>query len=114
MRTRTGLSDPWFRVRAVLVAGLFIHAVPLSAQRPSHQLELSAGAGLHHFDQKTQLAETIGFSGRVGYWIYGPISLEGEIAYARPHTNTPIRESLNTTTLAGWLVLNQPIGSKSS
>jgi hypothetical protein len=97
----------------LLLAGLLLPGQPLAAQR-LYRLELSLATGFHLYDSQTDLASGIGFAGRAGYWFGGPFSLEGEVTYARPRTDTPLKERVRTTTLAGWLLANTRVGSSSS
>jgi OOP family OmpA-OmpF porin len=96
--------------RLLLFAGLLLSASPLAAQR-LYRLELSLASGWHIYDNDTELASTVGFAGRLGYWFGGPFALEAEASYARPRTDTPLKKRVTTTTLAGWLLANQRLGS---
>lgn len=102
------------RIPPLAALGLVLLVTPLAAQRPTYRVELSAGAGLHHFDTQTTLADAFGLAGRLGYWVWGPVSLEGEVAWARPRTKTVLRQRVSTTTFAGWLLLNGRIGDNNS
>ena len=96
--------------RLLLFAGLLLSASPLAAQR-LYRLEVSLASGWHIYDSKTDLRSAFGFAGRGGYWFTGPLSLEVEASHARPRTDTPLKKRVGTTTLAGWLLLNQRLGS---
>jgi len=93
--------------RTVLVAGLLLSGLPLSAQQ---HFEVSAAGELRRFDSQLELATGVGIAGRLGYWIVGPLSVEGEASYARPRTDTPLRERVGVTTFGGWVLLNQHLG----
>jgi hypothetical protein len=115
MNTRARFSArPGWGHLGIVTTTLLLTSSALAAQRQTYRVELSGAAGLHQFDPKTELAGSAGFAGRLGYWIYGPVSIEGELDYARPHTNTAIRQSINTTTYAGWLLLNARVGANNS
>jgi outer membrane protein OmpA-like peptidoglycan-associated protein len=99
--------------RRLVFGALLVGGSPLTAQQ-RYGVELSLAAGLHQFDKKTELSTGAGVAGRVGYWFWGPFSVEGELSYARPKTDTPLQKRVETTTVAGWLLLNQRIGRSSS
>ena len=96
--------------RLLLLAGLLCSASPLAAQR-LYRLELSLAGGWHIYDSDTELASTAGFAGRLGYWFAGPFALEVEASYAKPRTDTPLEKRVTTTTVGGWLLANQRLGS---
>lgn len=96
--------------RYLLFAGLLVSASPLAAQRV-YRLEAGLAGGWHFYDSDLELASTPGFAGRLGYWVTGPFSLEVEASYALPRTDTPLKKRVTTTTAAGWLLLNQRVGS---
>jgi outer membrane protein OmpA-like peptidoglycan-associated protein len=94
--------------RAPLLSGLLLSGTPLAAQQ---RLEIGVSGELRTFDSQLELATGVGIAGRLGYWIAGPLSLEGEATYARPRTDTPRRVRVGVTTFGGWLLLNQRVGS---
>src|SRR5690606_18137472 len=84
-------------------------ALPLEAQR-LYRLELSGAGSFNTYDRKLELGSTFGGVVRLGYWIYGPLSLEGEASFARPHTDTNLDKAVSTSVFGGWLVGNFPLG----
>jgi len=104
------------RARLVLPSLLFAlaaHASPVEAQR-LYRLELSAGGGYNLFDSKLELGSTFGAAGRLGYWIYGPLSLEVEGSFAKPTTSTPLNQKVSVSNIGGWVLGNFPIGNRAS
>jgi OmpA-OmpF porin, OOP family len=99
--------------RLTLLALLTGAARPAAAQR-RYRFEASVAGGYHKFDSQTDLASAVGVGGRLGYWIYGPISLELEGTYVQPHTDTPLNQSVSTSSLAGWLLGNLRTGGNST
>jgi OOP family OmpA-OmpF porin len=96
-------------VGLLILSGWIFSSQQLEAQR-LYRLEVS-GAGTYNFyDSQTELAASPGVAGRLGYWLFGPFSVEVEGTYARPHTNTALRKSVGTTGLAAWLLTNISIG----
>ncbi|MEO8634368.1 MAG: OmpA family protein [Gemmatimonadales bacterium] len=87
----------------------FFGTTSLAAQR-LYRVELSGAGGYHTYDSKTKLAATIGGALRLGYWIYGPLSVELEGTLANPKTNTSLKKAVSTSTLGGWLLGNIAVG----
>jgi hypothetical protein len=79
-----------------------------------YRVELSASGGYNIFDSKLELGSTFGIAGRAGYWIYGPLSVELEAAYANPTTSTPLNQKVSVTSIGGWVLGNFPIGDRAS
>lgn len=96
----------------LLVAGLLSFGARLYAQQ--QPFEVSVAGGFHMFDNQLELSSGVGIAGRLGIRIIGPLELEAEGSYARPHTDTPLRERVGATTFGGWALLNQNIGEKAS
>lgn len=90
-----------------------IGTAPAAAQR-SGSFELSGAAGYHTFGSATELDGAVGFAGRLGFWVYGPFSIEGEFSSTRPRTSTVLAERVTVNTFAGWLLGNLPIGTRAS
>jgi hypothetical protein len=82
---------------------------PLAAQR-LYRLELSGAGGYHTYDSKTDLSPAIGGALRLGYWFYGPFSLEAEGTLAQPKTDNALKNSVSTNTLGAWLLANLAVG----
>jgi hypothetical protein len=101
------------RVSCLLLAWSVTANAPLAAQRV-YRLELSGGGSYNVYDSQTELGNAFGGTLRLGYWIYGPLSLEIEGTYAKPRTDTPLKASVNATTLGGWLLGNLPLSNSSS
>jgi len=99
------------RCLSILLAGAVLCSAPapLAGQR-QYRLEVGGAGGFFHFDSQTELASTFGFGLRLGYWVTGPLSLEVEGTYARPRTDTPLKETVPTTTIGGWALANLPLG----
>ena len=85
-------------------------ASPLLAQR-QYRLELGAGGAYNVFDRKTDLKGAVGGFARIGYWVAGPLSLELEGTFARPTTDTPLKETVKVSTVGAWALANFPIGA---
>lgn len=88
-------------------------ATPLTAQR-AHQFEVTAAGGYHTYGNATELEAQFGLAARLGYWFYGPLSLEGEFNYARPQPTNDLADRVAVSTFAGWLLANLPVGSSGS
>jgi OOP family OmpA-OmpF porin len=101
------------RLAAIPLLGLLVGAAPLAAQHAG-QFEVSAAAGYHRYGSATELESQFGFAARLGYWLYGPLSLEGEFTYARPQPTNDAADRVTATTLAGWLLANLPVGTSGS
>ena len=86
-----------------------IGSTSLAAQR-LYKLELSGAGGYHTYDSKTDLSPTFGGALRVGYWIYGPFSVEAEGTLAKPKTNTSLKKAVSTNTLGLWALGNIAVG----
>lgn len=84
-------------------------ALPLEAQR-QYRVELSGAGSFNTYDNKLELGSTFGGVLRLGYWIYGPLSLEGEASFARPRTDTNLNKAVSTSVFGGWLVGNFALG----
>lgn len=101
------LPSPCRVARLPLLTGLLLSGTPLAAQQ---RLEIGVSGELRTFDSQLELSTGVGIAGRLGYWIAGPLSLEGEATYARPRTDTPLRARVGITTFGGWMLLNQRLG----
>ena len=101
------------RFHAVLLAlGVGLHAAaPVAAQR-LYRLEVSAAGAWQAYDAKLELGSTVGGVLRVGYWLYGPLSLELEGGVARPHTSTSLDKAVSTTQIGAWAVGNFALGTR--
>jgi len=95
------------------LACLVALSTPLSAQR-LYRFEVGGSGGYHMFDNKLQLASTIGAALRVGYWISGSWSLEAEAMLASPKTDTPLEKSVGTSTIGLWALTNFRAGKNST
>jgi len=80
-------------------------AAPLAGQR-LYKIEVSGAGGYHLFDSKLQLASSIGGAVRLGYWITGSVSVEGEGNFASPKTDTPLKKTVGTKTFGLWALGN--------
>ncbi len=97
----------------ILLSAALAAPVAIAAQqRPP--FEFGVAGGYHIFDNQLELASGVGIAGRLGIRVAGPIEIEGEASYTRPHTDTPLRERVGATTFGGWLLLNQGIGERAS
>ena len=103
------------RARLLLPSILAIAALqsPVEAQR-LYRLELSAAGGYNLYDSKLELGSTFGAAGRLGYWVYGPLSVELEGAFAKPTTSTPLNQKVSVSSVGGWVLGNFPIGNRAS
>jgi OOP family OmpA-OmpF porin len=101
------------RIVAFSFLVLLTGTAPAAAQR-SGSFEVSGAAGYHTFGSATELDGAVGVAGRLGFWVYGPISIEGEFNSARPRTTTALEERVTVNTFAGWLLGNLPLGSRAS
>ena len=88
-------------------------AAPASAQR-LYRLELGGSGGYYIFGSQTGLGGSFGSSVRLGYWIAGPLGIEAEGTYARPKTTSSLNKTVNVKSVAGWALLNFPIGTYNS
>jgi len=80
-------------------------AAPLAAQH-LYRLEVSGAGGYHLYDSKTELSSTFGAALRLGYWLTGPLSLEVEGTYAKPVTDTPLKQSVTVSSIGAWALAN--------
>jgi OOP family OmpA-OmpF porin len=101
------------RLNALPLLGLFVGAAPLAAQHAG-QFEVSFAGGYHTYGSATELDGAPGVAGRMGYWFFGPFSLEGEFNYARPRITAENGGRTTVSTFAGWLLGNFPVGSAGS
>ena len=104
------------RARLILPSLLLAVAAlqsPVEAQR-LYRLELSAAGGYNLYDSKLELGSTFGAAGRIGYWIYGPLSLEVEGIFAKPTTSTPLNQKVSVSSIGGWVLGNFPLGNRAS
>lgn len=81
----------------------------LAAQR-LYKLELSGAGGYHTYDSKTGLSATIGGALRVGYWVYGPFSVEAEGTLAKPKTTASPKRTVSTSAISLWALGNIAVG----
>ena len=88
-------------------------AAPASAQR-LYRLELGGSGGYYIFGSETGLNGGFGGAARLGYWIAGPLGIEAEGTFARPTTNSSLNKTVDVKGLAGWALVNFPIGSNNS
>lgn len=93
-------------VRCLLIACLLPGGASLAAQGP---FEVGLAGELRTFDRQLDLSTGIGIAGRLGYWITGLLSVEAEASYARPRTDTPLRERVGITAFGGWVLLNHHV-----
>jgi hypothetical protein len=96
-----------------LIIALSTLSAPVAAQR-LYRLELSGAGGYNLFDGKLELGSTFGAAGRLGYWIYGPLSLEVEGMFSKPTTTTALKEKVSVSSIGGWVLGNFPIGNRAS
>lgn len=102
------------RVVAFSILGALCLASPAAAQR-ANRFEFSAAGGYNTYGSATELEAAPGFAVRLGYWFYGPLSVEGEFNYAQPGTSASgSDETVTVSTFAGWLLGNLPVGSSGS
>lgn len=101
------------RVVAFSFLGFLLSTAPAAAQR-SGSFEVSGAAGYHTYGSATELDGAVGYAGRLGFWVYGPISIEGEFNSASPRTSTALNEKVTVNSFAGWLLGNFPVGSRAS
>jgi outer membrane protein OmpA-like peptidoglycan-associated protein len=101
------------RLTGLFLLGLLLVAAPVAAQH-ANQFEASFAGGYHTYGSATELRGTPGLGARLGYWFYGPFSLEGEFNYARPRTNASDGDRVTVSTFAGWLLGNFPVGAAGS
>lgn len=95
-----------FPLRWVLPATVLLGtATPVAAQR-QYRLEVSGAGGYHLYDAKTELSGAFGAGLRVGYWLTGPLSLEVEGTFAKPITDTPLKQRVTVTTIGAWALAN--------
>ncbi|MEP6572086.1 MAG: OmpA family protein [Gemmatimonadota bacterium] len=97
-----------------LAALLAIHLAGTASAQRLNRLELGAAGSFQSYDSALELKSTIGGTFRLGYWIFGPISIEAQGGYARPHTNTALDAAVGVTAIGGWALYNAPIGRYSS
>ncbi len=101
------------RLTGLSLLGLLLGAAPVAAQH-ANQFEVSAAGGYHTYGSATDLRASPGFGARLGYWFFGPFSLEGEFNYARPRTTAADGDRVTVSTFAGWLLGNFPVGAAGS
>ena len=100
---------PRLAATVALPALAALAALPLEAQR-LYRLELSGAGSYNTYDSKLELGSTFGGVLRLGYWVYGPLSLEGEVSLARPRTDTSLDKAISTSVFGAGLVGNFPLG----
>jgi OOP family OmpA-OmpF porin len=96
-----------------LVALLAVPFAPLSAQR-LYRVELGAAGGYHFFGDKLDLASAFGGAIRAGYWFHNPFSVEADVTFAHPKTDTPLKRSVGTSAFGLWGLANFPAGKSTS
>ena len=94
------------------LALLLVCASAASAQQHRYLVELGAAGAYTSFDEDTRLGSGKGGLGRIGVWLPGNFSLEGEGSVVRAKTEaTDVGVSVKTFTLAA--LYNIPIGASS-
>ena len=101
------------RLPVLLILLLALVTGQAGAQR-LYRLEVSGAGSYFLFDNKTELANAFGGSLRAGYWIVGPLSVEVEGSFAKPKTDNSLKNPVDVKSIAGWALINVPIGKSSS
>jgi OmpA-OmpF porin, OOP family len=101
------LRGLWFLVLPLVLAS------PAQAQR-LYRLEIGGSGSYFFFDSKTELNGAVGGALRVGYWIYGPLSVEVEGSFSQPKTDPPNQNPVDVKSIGGWALVNVPISRSST
>jgi OmpA family protein/outer membrane protein with beta-barrel domain/thrombospondin type 3 repeat protein len=102
------------RSPALLLAALTLAGpVPLVAQR-LYRLEAGVAGGYSSFDKDGLLKPGFGMGLRLGYFVWGPLSIEAQGDLTPTHTDTPLHRSISVKTLGGYGVLNIPLNYSSA
>jgi len=89
----------------ILLAGL----IPAQAQAQRlYRFEAGGAAAYQTFDKTTELAGSVGGTGRFGYWIWRKLSVEAEASFAVPKSQNG--RQVTVLNLAGAGLFNLPIG----
>ncbi len=100
---------PFVRRVLILLAAVVVAAPSLAAQR-LYRLEVGSAGSIQKFDSKLQLATAVGGTLRVGYWVTSAWAAEVDATISSPHTDTPLKKSVSTSVLSGWVLRNFPLG----
>lgn len=96
-------------VPLVLAVLICAPASPAAAQR-LYRFELGGSGGYNMFSDKLELASAFGAGFRLGYWFLPQYSLEADLGFASPTTNTPLKKSVSTSTFGIWALDNFRLG----
>jgi len=81
----------------------------LAAQR-LYRLEVGGGAGYYGYDNATDLGGTVGGNLRLGYWVYGPLSIEAEGTLSRPTTTSALAAKVSVKSVGAFALFNAQLG----
>jgi outer membrane protein OmpA-like peptidoglycan-associated protein len=95
------------------VAACAFAVSPLQGQR-LYRLEVSAAGGYHHFDAASEIQGGFGPTLRVGFWVWGPLSLEAEGSIVPTHTSTSLHRSLRVSQAGASALVNLALGYHAS